>query len=121
MAPTPLTLAPQHPPPSPVHTNVSASSFIFSIIDLIEVLGSKGSGDTKSIVSLSITVVVLFIGAYGSYIDKRAYLMTFALILVIALIVGFLSPSAAYGSLGTSIVAIVLAVCQSELIRRGYA
>lgn len=90
-----------------------------AIIDLVDVINHSTKAN-QAIVTLSITVVILFVGAYGSYTHSRTYLLTFALVLIITLIVGFLAPNAPYSTLGTNVVMIVLAATQAELIRRGY-
>lgn len=87
-------------------------------MNLIQVIDN--SKDATAITSLTIVIVVLFIGAYGSFKNERNYLITFALILIIATIVGFVGKAAIYTSLGFNIVLIILALTQSEMLRRGF-
>lgn len=76
--------------------------------------------DTVAIVSLAITGVILFLGAYGSFKHDRSLLTTFAVIAMVAIIIGFVSKASIYVSLGTSIVLIILSLTQAELIKRGH-
>ena len=76
--------------------------------------------DVTYVVSLAITVVVLFIGVYGSYRHDRSYLTTFALIMFAIVILNMFTKSFHYPSLSTSIVLVFLSYTQAELIRRGY-
>jgi len=89
------------------------------ILDLVKELDSS-LRNTTAIVSVAITGLVLFVGAYGSYRHDRATLSTFAVIGIVAVIVGFVSKASIYLTLGPSILLIVLALAQSELIKRGY-
>ena len=95
-------------------------SLILAILDLVKVLDSPFR-DSTAVASLAIVIVILFIGAYGSYKHDRSFLLTFALILIIAIVVGFLSSSALYASLGMNILLVVLALTQAELIRKGHS
>lgn len=72
--------------------------------------------------SVIIITIVLFIGLYGSYKNIRTYLLGFALIVIVAAIVGFFGQNirdTGYG-LGSSIFAATLALVQSELLRRSF-
>jgi hypothetical protein len=76
--------------------------------------------NAEAMSSVIIAVIVLIVGFYGSYHNRRTYLIGFALILIIAIIVGFVSNVAIYYSLGFSIAVAVLALAQSELLRRSF-
>lgn len=68
-----------------------------------------------------IQLIVLIIGLVGSYRDNRQLLLTFALILTILVIVAVVQnqTAAIVSNAVLDIVAIFLAVYQSEMIRSG--
>lgn len=76
--------------------------------------------DNVFVAQTSITAVVLFLCAYGSFKHDRNYLITFALIIIIVIILNFFTAQYHFAPLGTSVVLLVLALLQAELIKRGY-
>lgn len=93
---------------------------MYTIIDLVKQFDSNYR-NSQAITSQAILAVILFIGAWGSWMNDRVYLLTFSLIAIIALIVGFTAQVSIYYSLGLCVLTVILALSQAELIRRGYA
>lgn len=90
-----------------------------NLLELIRIAQYAGP-DKVYIAVESILVITIFVGVWGSYKHDKKYLLTCAFILTVNLIVGIFAQNFPYLSTGGSVLLIVLAVAQSELIRRSY-
>lgn len=81
----------------------------------------RNRSNTSQVVLLVVQLIVLVIGLVGSWRDNRQLLLTFAIILTVLVII-FVVQSQAISIVGNAILdilAILLAVYQSEMIRSG--
>ena len=72
-----------------------------------------------SIASHAIAIALQFLGAWGSYKNNRLYLLVFAVVMLVSIVVSAFDVMV-YSSLGFSLLVIILALVQAELIRRGH-
>lgn len=70
--------------------------------------------------SVVVSFAVAFLGAYGSYKHNRTYLLTFALIYFIAVILQAFSTVLPDWSATVTVAFLVLTIVQAELLRRGH-
>lgn len=93
---------------------------IVCITELVPEL-QRNRSNTNQVVLNVISLIVLLIGFLGAYRNNRQLLLTFAVLLTVIVIVAVVQSQAALvvGSSVLEIVAIILAVYQSEMIRSG--
>lgn len=117
-------------PPSKPHnairqlSNPKNPSDLFRLVVVIMHLApelQRNRSNTSQVVLLVVQLIVLVIGLVGSWRDNRQLLLTFAIILTVLVII-FVVQSQAISIVGNAILdilAILLAVYQSEMIRSG--
>lgn len=93
--------------------------FVWEVINLVD-FASASSKNTEAIAKTALAAVTFFIGAYGAYYSRRTYLLAFAIIMVVFVVLGFARSYHTYGSSGFDVVAIVMAVVHHEMLRRSF-
>lgn len=85
---------------------------------MVDVINHNFGDNVTRGVSICVILVGLILGLSGAYQQRREQLVTGAIILLIALIVGFTDYGKHYSLPGASIALVILYAIQSELVRR---